>query len=88
MTPIEFPEQTIVWAKNQPPYLPLPAYTDDTQTISCWSLTWGERLAVLFKGRLWLRQMNFGAALQPQSPSVETPFVQPVSADAVDPHDR
>lgn len=27
MTPIEFPEQTIVWAKDQPPYLPLPAYT-------------------------------------------------------------
>ena len=21
MSPIEFPEQTIVWAKNQPPYL-------------------------------------------------------------------
>lgn len=32
MTPIEFPEQTIVWAKNQPPYLPLPAYTDERET--------------------------------------------------------
>jgi hypothetical protein len=75
MTPIEFPEQTIVWAKNQPPYLPLPAFTDEQQTISCWSLTWRERLNVLWRGRLWLRQMNFGSALQPQAPSVESPFI-------------
>lgn len=75
MTPVEFPEQTIVWAKNQPPYRPLPAYTDREQTISCWQLTWRERLRVLFTGRLWLRQMNFGAPLQPQAPSVESPFL-------------
>ena len=76
MEPIEFPEQTIVWAKNQPPYLPLPAYTDNTQTISCWKLTWKERLLVLLFGKFWLRQMNFGSHLQPQAPSVETPFVK------------
>jgi hypothetical protein len=75
MTPIEFPEQTIVWAKDQPPYLPLPAYTNEQETISCWRLTWRERLRVLWSGRLWLRQMNFGGALQPQCPSVESPFV-------------
>jgi hypothetical protein len=75
MTPAEFPEQTVVWAKNQPPYLPLPAYTDDSQTITCWHLTWRERLAVLLRGRLWLSQMNFGQPLQPQRPSVESPFV-------------
>jgi hypothetical protein len=75
MTPIEFPQQTIVWAKDQPPYLPLPAYTDAVQTISCWQLTWRERFQVLLGGRLWLRQMNFGAALQPQAPSIETPFL-------------
>lgn len=75
MTPVEFPEQTIVWAKNQPPYLPLPAYTDERQTISCWQLTRLERLKVLCSGRLWLRQMNFGAALQPQAPAVDSPFI-------------
>ena len=76
MEPIEFPEQTIIWAKNQPPYLPLPAYTDERQTISCWKLTWKERFLVLLNGRLWLRQMNFGNALQPQAPSIEKPFVK------------
>lgn len=74
MTPIEFPEQTIVWAKNQPPYLPLPAYTNEQETISCWQLTFIERLRVLLSGRLWLRQMNFGAPLQPQAPCVDNPF--------------
>jgi hypothetical protein len=78
MTPREFPEQTMVWAKNQPPYLPLPAYTDAEQTITCWRLTWRERLSVLFSGSLWLRQLNFGQPLQPQSPSVESPFAPTV----------
>lgn len=74
MQPIEFPEQNKIWAKDQPEYLPLPAYTDNEQTISCWKLTWRERLALLFTGRLWLRQMNFGQSLQPQLPTIETPF--------------
>jgi hypothetical protein len=75
MEPIEFPEQTIVWAKNQKSYLPLPAYTDATQTITCWKLTWVERFQILFSGKLWLRQLNFSQPLQPQSPTIETPFV-------------
>lgn len=74
MSPIEFPEQTQVWAKDQPPYLPLPAYTNERETISCWRLTWAERIRVLLSGRLWLRQMNFGQALQPQAPSIASPF--------------
>jgi hypothetical protein len=80
MTPIEFPQQTIVWAKDQPPYLPLPAFTNERETISCWSLTWHERLRVLWTGRLWLRQCNFGQKLQPQAPSVESPFMEPSEA--------
>ena len=76
MTPIEFPQQTIVWARNQPPYRPLPAYTDSRQTISLWALTWKERLLVLVHGRVWLLQMNFGEALQPQTPSVQSPFLK------------
>jgi hypothetical protein len=74
--PIEFAEQTQVWAKNQPPYLPLPAYTNERETISLWALTWRERLRVLFTGRLWLRQLNFGGPLQPQAPTTENPFVR------------
>lgn len=74
MIPIEFAEQTIVWAKDQPEYLPLPAYSNERETISCWRLTWPERVRVLLFGIVWLRQMNFGGPLQPQRPMVESPF--------------
>lgn len=74
MVPIVFPQVTTTWAKNQPPYLPLPAYSDDRETISCWRLSWRERFQALVSGRLWLRQMNFGASLQPQAPTFENPF--------------
>ena len=75
MKPLSFPEQTMVWAKDQAPYLPLPAYVDERETISLWGLTWRERLRILLSGRLWLRQMNFGQPLQPQKPTVDHPFV-------------
>jgi len=73
--PITFPEQTTVWAKDQPPYLPLPAYTNERETVSLWRLTWRERVRVLFTGRVWVRQLNFGQPLQPQKLSVMSPFL-------------
>lgn len=74
MKPISFPEQNKTWAKDQQPYLPLPAYSDTVNTVSCWKLSWRERLKLLFTGKLWLRQKNFGQPLQPQLPTVDTPF--------------
>lgn len=76
MKPVEFPEQTVVWAKDQPPYLPLPAFTDEKQTISCWKLSLWERFKILVFGTLWLRQLNFGNALQPQIIEIDSPFVK------------
>ena len=76
MIPIEFFEQTTIIAKDQPPYLPLPAYVSKDETISCWKFTWKERIQILFDGKLWLRQMNFGRPLQPQAPTVDYPFVR------------
>jgi len=74
MTPIEFPEHTIVLAKDQPEYQPLPVFNDGQQMISCWKLTLRERLTLLFTGKLWLRQLTFGGPLQPQLPQTEYPF--------------
>ena len=75
MHPIEFPEQNSVLAEDQPEYLPLPSHrADDGEVISCWSLSWRERLRVLWTGRLWLRQLTFGELLQPQLLEVESPF--------------
>ena len=74
MKPIEFKEQNTVFAKDQPEYVPLPAYTDKKQTISLWQMTWPERMLVLLCGKLWLRQLNFDEPLQPQLPQVVSPF--------------
>lgn len=74
MIPIEFKEQNTVLAKDQPEYLPLPAYvekaTREGQVISCWKLSFLERAKLLFTGRLWLSQFAFHKPLQPQRPSV------------------
>ena len=72
MKPIEFPEQTIVFAKDQPEYLPLPAHkTTDGQVTSCWQFTFKERLRVLFGAKLYWRQLTFNKPLQPVKPSLD-----------------
>lgn len=75
MQPISFPQANRIYAKDQREFLALPAYSDARETISCWRLTWWERVLVLFRGRLWWRQLNFGKPLQAQSPSIQSPFL-------------
>jgi len=74
---VEFPEQNVVFAKDQPEYLPLPAhrYSGDPRgkITCCWSLTLRERVALLFTGRLWHSVLTFRDPLQPQLLSVEKP---------------
>lgn len=68
-----------VFAKDQPPYLPLPAaYVEyeggEISAISCYKLTLRERLRVIFSGRIWFEVVTFGKGLQPQKPTVYEPF--------------
>jgi hypothetical protein len=73
---IEFPEQTVIIAKDQPEYLPLPAhqFNDAAGTIAfCWKLNWRERPAVLFGGVIWHQVLTFNQPLQPQMLQVEKP---------------
>lgn len=68
MKPIKFKEANIVFAEDQPEYIPLPAFRSNTpegQVISCWTLSFRERIKVLFKGKIWLSLMMFGAPLAP-----------------------
>ena len=61
MTPTTFREQTAVLAKDQPEYLPLPVASKWRLCIvSCWKLTFWERVKLLFTGRLWLCILTFG----------------------------
>ena len=38
--------------------LPLPVYTDGEQCISCWQMSWRERLSALFFGRVWISVLS------------------------------
>jgi hypothetical protein len=74
MKPTKFPEINCTFAKSQPQYLPLPAHRDQDGTVtSCWQARVWERLVFLFTGRLWIRQLTFGAKLQAQRPTVLKP---------------
>ena len=77
MKPAEFKEQNVVFAKNQPPYLPLPAYQDDIQggrIFHCWKLSLRERLKIILTGKLWINVLNFHQPPQPIKPMVDSPF--------------
>lgn len=66
MIPVEFSRCNATYAKNQPEYLPLPAYRAPDGTVTtCWRLDWHERLHVLFGGRIWLKMLTFNKPLQP-----------------------
>lgn len=68
MKPIKFPEANVTFAENQPEYFPLPACRDEGgmgQVISCWKLSWYERLRVLFFGEMWMSLCMFGRPLTP-----------------------
>ncbi len=81
MKPISFPEQTVVFAKDQPQYLPLPAHraSDDGsgRVTFCWKLSWKERVLLLLNGVLWQQVLTFNAPLQPQKLMAIKPVLLP-----------
>lgn len=74
----EFDGQNIVIAKDQPEYLPLPAYLAADGTVTCrWRLTFRERIRVLWRGEVWHQILTFRQPLQPQSLTVTQPPFEP-----------
>lgn len=56
----------VVYAKDQPEYIPLPAHrTDDGLVVTRWGLSIGERLRLLLGGSIWLSVLTFNRPLQP-----------------------
>lgn len=70
MKNIKFEGCNVVYGAEQPEYAPLHAQKSGNITITCYELTFKERIKMLFTGRLWLGQMNFGEPLQPQLPAL------------------
>lgn len=66
MKPINFKEQNVVYAKDQPEYMPLPALKfEDGTVVSCWKLSWREILKIIFTRKIWLGILTFNKPLQP-----------------------
>jgi len=68
MTPKKFKESNITFAENQPEYIPLPAFKNKSKSgevITCWNLSFRERLRILFKGEIWLCLLTFNGPLTP-----------------------
>jgi len=75
MKPTTFKQQSHVIAENQEPYLPLPALIEsDGNVTTCWKLSFVERLAILFSGRVWIQTLTFKQPLQPLQASVQSPI--------------
>lgn len=74
MDPVDFSRRNAMVAENQDEYRTLPSYQNGTENVSCWRLSFRERLYLLFNGVLWIRQMNFGGSVQPILPQVDDPF--------------
>lgn len=76
MVLIEFPEQTVVIAKDPPQYRPLPAHRfgdAEGRIACCWKITFSARVKVLFTGKIWQQILTFNQPLQPQLLTVEKP---------------
>lgn len=72
MKPIEFKEFNCIYAKDQPEYLPLPAYrTEDGEVTSCWKLPIKERIKILLTGKIFISVLTFNKPLQPISISID-----------------
>lgn len=69
MHPIEFKGQNVIFAKDQPEYLPLPALlTEDGEVFTCWQLSDEELLNVLNNKCIYIKQLTFNQPLQPILP--------------------
>lgn len=56
----------ITFAKDQPQYIPLPALRfQDGLVVTRWSLSWKQRLSVLFGGSIFLGLLTHNHPLQP-----------------------
>ena len=72
----------MIWAKNQPEYLPLPSVvTEDGRVVSKWKLRLRERIMVLLCGVIYHEQLNFGGPLQPVKMGTERPDLDVFGAD-------
>jgi hypothetical protein len=77
MKPIKFNGMNVTFAEGQPEYLSLPAYklpNDQRGTVvTCWGLSFFEKIKLLFTGKLYITSLTFNNALTPLLPEIDLP---------------
>lgn len=76
MKAIEFPQQNIIVAKDQPEYQPLPARisgSPDGMMAVCYQFTFWEIVKLIFTRKLWIETLTFHRGVTPLRPSVHEP---------------
>lgn len=84
MKPIKFKHCNIEIAKSQDEYETLHALIIDSPEgyiVSCWKLSFKERIKILFIGKVWLSLMSFNKPLTPSFMSVNRKDVYSIDSD-------
>ena len=74
MKPIKFKYCNTIYAEKQSEYQEFPALkieSKEGEIISCWKLSFKERIILLFTGKMWLSLMSFNKPLTPSFLSVD-----------------
>jgi len=72
---IEFPQQTVIIAKDQPEYLPLPAHISNEGIVTCcWELSDDDIAQIIKTRKIWHQIWAFRKPLQPQLLLTECPL--------------
>lgn len=80
MSPVEFPQQNVILAKDQPEYNPLSAFFDGRAMVTAWQMDEDERKEFLRTGRIYLVQLTFGQPFQPVSMHIDCPITSDQNA--------
>lgn len=80
MKPASFPQATKTLQPSGKTYSasvtgvePLPVWTDGEQVVSCWRMTWRDRLRALLYGRVWVATLS-GSTTVPLCATVERSY--------------
>lgn len=77
INPVPCGATEVIYAKDQPEYRQLPTVKfEDGCVITRWSLTWGERLQVLFGSGIFVSKLTFNQPLQPMKVGTSLEDVQ------------
>jgi len=80
MKAVKFKNSNVIFAKDQPQYLQLPAWRNENDpqgfVVTCYKLNFWECLHVLIFRRVYFATVTFRKPLQPQRPSVKNPVLE------------